>query len=113
MRDKPIVFYGLPKRATGFRTDGRGYVKLQDGSLVMSIEVNWGVVAYASSDGFRWRYIGTILLAADAHDSEEGPNENDLALLSDGSIICVIRLDAGDGANRYHLTGSLIIFFHT
>jgi hypothetical protein len=97
VRDTPIVFSGLPKPATGFRTDGRGYVKLPDGTLVMSIEVNWGVVAYTSSDGFMWRYIGTILLAADAHDSEEGPNENDLALLSDGSIICVIRLDAGDG----------------
>jgi hypothetical protein len=62
------------------------------------IELNWGVVAYSSSDGFAWDYIGTILLAADAPDSEEGPNENDLALMSDGSsIICVLRLDAGDG----------------
>jgi len=29
--------------------------------------------------------------------SEEGPNENDLVLLADGTIMCVVRLDAGDG----------------
>ena len=30
--------------------------------------------------------------------SEEGPNENDMVLLADGkTIMCVIRLDAGDG----------------
>ena len=64
----------------------------------MSIILDWGIVAYGSSDGgFAWEYVGTILDATSAPDSEEGPNENDLALLSDGSIICVIRLDAGDG----------------
>ena len=98
VKDTPITFRGLPKAAKIFRTDGRGYVKLADGSLVMSIILDWGIVAYRSSDGgFSWDYIGTILDAAAAPDSEEGPNENDLALLSDGSIICIIRLDAGDG----------------
>lgn len=98
VKDTLLIFRGLPKPATGFRTDGRGYVKLADRSLVMSITLDWGVVAYSSLDGgFAWDYTGTILDAANAPDSEEGPNENDLALLSDGSIICVIRLDAGDG----------------
>ena len=98
VKDKPISFRGLPKGANNFRTDGRGYVKLADGSLIMSIILDWGIVAYSSSDGgFLWDYTGTILDAADAPDSEEGPNENDLALLSNGTIICIIRLDAGDG----------------
>jgi hypothetical protein len=99
VKDTRILFRGLPKPANNFRTDGRGYVKLADGSLVMSIILEWGIVAYRSSDGgFVWDYAGTILDAASAPDSEEGPNENDLAVLSDGSIICVIRLDAGDGS---------------
>ena len=73
-------------------------MKLADASLVMSIILDWGIVAYRSSDGrFVWGYLGTILEAAAAPNSEEGPNENDLALLSGGSIICVVRLDAGDG----------------
>ena len=98
VKDTPITFRGLPKAANNFRTDGRGYVKLANGSLIMSVILDWGIVAYRSSDGgFSWDYTGTILDATAAPDSEEGPNENDLALLSDGSIICIIRLDAGDG----------------
>ena len=97
VKARQVVFRGLPKPASNFRTDGRGYVKLADGSLLMSIILDWGIVAYTSSDGFHWDYVGTILDGADVPDSEEGPNENDLAVLSSGSIICIIRLDGGDG----------------
>ena len=82
----------------------------------MSIIIYWGaphaspdpavarsatsVVAYRAIDGvgLAWEYAGTILDAASAPKSEEGPNENDLALMADGRILCVLRLDAGDGA---------------
>ena len=85
-----------------------------DGTLVMSIIIFWGpphaspdpavahsatsVVAYRATDGLglSWEYAGTILDAASAPQSEEGPNENDLALMPDGRILCVLRLDAGD-----------------
>jgi hypothetical protein len=56
------------------------------------------VVAFRSSDGLTWDYAGTIVDAAQASESEEGPNENDVSLLADGkTILCVVRLDAGDG----------------
>ena len=57
------------------------------------------VVAYRATDGLglSWEYAGSILDAASAPQSEEGPNENDLALMPDGRILCVLRLDAGDG----------------
>ena len=57
------------------------------------------VVAFRATDrlGLSWEYAGTILDAASAPQSEEGPNENDLALMPDGRILCVLRLDAGDG----------------
>ena len=98
VKAQQIVFRGLPRPSSSIRTDGRGYVRLGANSLVMSIILDWGIVAYSSTDGgFGWDYIGTILTAAAAPHSEEGPNENDLALMSDGSIICVIRLDGGDG----------------
>ena len=98
-RDTLITFKGLPQPAKNFRTDGRGYVRLpSDGSLVMSVILEWGVVAYKSVDGgYAWNYLSTILLGTDVPHSEEGPNENDLALMADGSIICIIRLDGGDG----------------
>ncbi len=102
--------YGCP-----FRTGGRGFVRLQDGVLVMSIIVRWGhphsnpdprlepdatsVIAFRSrDDGYTWDYAGVILDAAQVPKSEEGPNENDLVLLADNrTIMCVVRLDAGDG----------------
>jgi hypothetical protein len=118
-----ISFGGLPQPLTcgdashafgcPFRTSGRGSVRLADGTLLMSIIVYWGgqhanphpvlapvatsVIAFRSADGLSWHYAGTILDAAAAPDSEEGPNENDLALLPDGSVLAVVRLDAGDG----------------
>ena len=54
--------------------------------------------------GLMWDYVGTILDAAHAPNSEEGPNENDLALLDDGkTILCVIRVDGGDGPVTHHM----------
>ena len=127
--DKPIVFRGLPQPATcgnrhhsfgcPFRTGGRGSVRLSDGTLIMSIIIYWdgkhanpdpilkpyatSIVAYRSTDdGYTWEYSGTIADAASFPQSEEGPNENDLALLKDGTtILCVIRLDAGDGPKTH------------
>lgn len=124
--DRPIVFQGLPSPGAScgsdkseygcpFRTGGRGYVRLSDNTLVMSIIIYAGgtfanpnplltgvstsVVAFRSTDeGFTWNYSGTILSAAQVPHSQEGPNENDLVLLADKkSIMCVVRLDAGDG----------------
>ena len=129
VRPTPVAFRGLPQPATcgdkrhlgefgcPFRTGGRGSVRLPDGTLVMSIIIYWGgahkspdkrvadtatsVVAYRSADGLEWTYSGTILDAASATTSEEGPNENDLALMPDGRILCVLRLDAGDGTKSH------------
>jgi len=129
---RPVVFRGIPapgfscgnkdhKFGCPFRDSGRGYVTLPGGDLVMSIIVWWGgthanpnkklaavatsIASFRSSDGgFTWDYAGKIIDAADAPKSEEGPNENDMVLLKDGkTIMCVIRLDAGDGelTHRY------------
>ena len=124
-QSRPVTFRGLPQPATcgshrhafgcPFRTGGRGYVRLADGTLVMTIVVYWdgkhanphpqlridatSVVAFRSTDdGYTWEYAGTVADAAAFPQSREGPNENDLALLKDATtILCVMRLDAGDG----------------
>lgn len=121
VKQTPVVFRGMPQPASHFRTDGRGYVRLPNGDMVMSIIVYWGgkhaspdpamapiaqsVVAFKATDGvgLTWEYVGTILDAASWPTSEEGPNENDLALLRDGSILCVIRVDGGDGRKTHHM----------
>lgn len=123
--NRTVGFKGIPspgfscgssahKFGCPFRLGGRGYVRLDD-TLVMSVIVWWGgshanpssklgpaatsVVAFRSTDdGWSWEFSGSILDAAQAPQSEEGPNENDLVLLADGkTIMCVVRLDAGDG----------------
>lgn len=123
---RSIIFQGIPAPGFScgsshhyfgcpFRTSGRGYVRLPEGTLVMSVIVWWGgahknpspklalaatsVVAFQSTDdGYTWNFLSSILDAAAVPKSQEGPNENDLTLLADGkTIMCVVRLDAGDG----------------
>jgi hypothetical protein len=64
--------------------------------------ISSSVLSFRSIDGgYSWKYAGVILAASMIPESEEGPNENDLVLLSDGvTILCVIRQDAGDGVYR-------------
>ena len=108
--------YGCP-----FRTGGGAHLVLPDGTLLRTVLVYLGgahanpnpgsrpystsVVAFASRDGgFHWRYRGVVLDSAGAPESQEGPSENALALLRDGrTVLCVLRLDAGDSkVNRSH-----------
>ena len=52
----------------------------------------------SKDDGYTWDFAGWVLDAASVPSSQEGPNENDITLLKDGkTIMCVCRLDAGDG----------------
>jgi len=105
----PDHLFGCP-----FRTDGIGHVKLANGSRVLSAVVYWAgthaspnksvaatatsVVAFRSDDGYSWSFAGTILDAAGVPASEEGPNQNDLVLLSDDqTIMAVMRVDSGEG----------------
>lgn len=66
----------------------------------------WGVLPmssiwlFESMDGLAWSFRSEVVSAAEvvaAVGSEEGANENDVAILSDGRLICVFRVDGGDG----------------
>ena len=119
--DGGITFTGLPRPLAcasaqpvfgcPFRVAGGAALRLLDGTLLYSAIVRWAgggggaatsVVAFASGDGTHWTYISTIADAAVLPNSEEGPNENALALLSDGrTVLAVMRLDAGDGERSH------------
>lgn len=90
------------------RTAGSATLVLPDGrvlSSMMGYFPSWGdenaslsyaLLAFVSTDGgYAWSYAGVI--AANVTDAEEGPCENDLTLLKNGSVICVFRTDGGDG----------------
>ena len=109
-------FFGCP-----FRLGGRGITRRPDGAYVQTLityllpgtTANPGiglgnqngpyatsVVAFESQDGWHWKFLSVVLTPSDAvaSDSEEGPNECDIATLADGkTILAVIRIDAGDG----------------
>ena len=108
-----VRFDGIPSPGIkGFRTGGADWLRLPDGSLVASIIVQWAntsgeqasIASFRSEDGdgYQWIFAGSIARADDPRvASNEGPNENSLALLNNGSLMCIMRLDAGD-AGRYH-----------
>jgi len=93
-----------------FRLEGGDTVVLADGSLLLSAIVYWGgsgveatsVVAFGSTETGIWTYRGTIADASAYPLSQEGPNENALAALADGTtVVSVVRLDAGDGPSSH------------
>jgi len=122
-----IRFAGLPtdmycdKRNTRgfggcpFRLAGQATVRLPSGAVMQTASVFIGgrdqyatsLVAYRSTDAdaTQFEYLSTIVHAGDSSGkpSEEGPGaEHDCALLGDNStILCVMRIDAGDGPETH------------
>jgi hypothetical protein len=93
-----------------FRFDSGNTVRLADGSLVISINVylapakgekgDGSSVAFYVSDaeGLAWTFRSYVGRADELQWSGEGPNESTLVLLSDGkTLLCIMRMDAGDG----------------
>lgn len=117
-RNASILISGIPAPGIkALRTGGADWLRLPDGSLVGSLIVQWSstpgkrtsIAAFHSvDDGYQWKFAGHIARADDPRvQSNEGPNENSLAMLSNGTLLCVMRLDAGD-AGRYHRYASSV-----
>ena len=75
---------------------------------------NWGaccnstVLAYISRDGKHFSYRSEIASKATVLQrwpTLEGPNENDVVLLPNRSILCIMRKDGGDGPTSALLAG--------
>ena len=86
-----------------------GNVLLRDGRTLQTVTVPWlggsegaakedaGLYAFVSMDTLRWKQHSRIATMAQFPWSGEGPNENDIARLSNGSLLVVFRIEGGDG----------------
>ena len=60
---------------------------------------NWSSVLFNSTDGLTWRFMSTVMDAADYPLAEEGSDEAALALLGAKTVIVITRMDGGDGTD--------------
>lgn len=116
-----ITFNDIPQPTTcyakfggcPFRLAGGSLVTLSDGvTLLYSTIVKFAsqvpskystsIVCFASVDGgVTWNYRSIIANSTQYPKSQEGPNENAMAVLADGSVLVVMRVDAGDGPESH------------
>lgn len=118
-------FGGCPIRLQGTGLVCFGPSDSPGTECVMSVIVFWGgngewatsVLAFGSTDGgLQWHFRAVVANASANPDAQEGPNENDLALIpvpgsgtglrgaapqADPAIAMVIRWDAGDGPQTH------------
>lgn len=96
-----------------YRLEGTANVELNDGSWLQTTIIYWGgntqypdatsIICFKSSDLKNWKFLSIIANASQYESSEEGPNEHDCTYLYDKvTLICVIRMDAGDGATHVY-----------
>lgn len=68
------------------------------GNNVSQGGIQTSVVSFASTDGGASYVFRGVIANASAHPTSfEGPNENALITLKDGSLMSVVRVDGGDG----------------
>ena len=100
---------GIPNhpKVCPLRPQGASTTRLADGRYIAAMmaypanadpnaSLSYSLYAFVSSDdGYTWDFSSVI--AADIPGAEEGPCENDITLMPNGSVICVFRTDGGDG----------------
>ena len=112
-----ITYRGLPHPVCGRGTDdwisphASGHIELADGTHLHSTIIEWcdapypygvsSLVAFQSSNGIDYEYVGNVITSLAVPESSEGPNEHDMALLGNGDVLCVTRMGAGDGKGGY------------
>lgn len=113
-----LTFTGLPRDMgciqttccnCPFRVDSGNMLRMPDTTLLLVMNVFYqptpglkgdgsSVVMYSSQGGLDWRFKSNIAVAEYYPWSGEGPNEATISLLADEkTLICIFRVDAGDG----------------
>ena len=127
---KAMTYTGLPCRAYKFRINSGGTVRMDDGSLLQTVNYKCfndssssrpsalqplspghsTLGMYKSLNGVDWTFYSTVVswhdtLGPDGTPEDEGPNENDIVRLpsSPQALLVVARADSGDGAPRHLL----------
>jgi len=110
---KPFSIGGLP-HLSGFHVGGgSASLWLRDGRTMLATAVTTGVgkrwgylslIAMHSTDGgYAWSYSDVVASADEVPFAHEGPSENALAFLRNGSILCVFRIEGESGHHSpYH-----------
>ena len=82
--------------------DGCGQIgQLQRGALIQSVNYNtvgssaMGVAAFVSTDGLQWQWLSVAAVPADLPSPTTGASETALSVLTDGSVLIVIRTGNG------------------
>ena len=108
-----ITFAGLPRPVVELSVSSGGAVRHPSDKYV-AVVVVWfldaeqgplpgpccrdSVLAFTSDDGFAWTFASEIAGPASVPNSQEGPNETFLTVLRDNkTLMCVFRVDGGDG----------------
>lgn len=100
---------GYPSQCPFWGASSGGHVALNDGQTLLTVIVaflggnegasvnNSGIYALVTNDTLTWRKRSHIVTVADFPNSGEGASENSIARMSNGSLLMVFRVDAGDG----------------
>ena len=98
------VTYSVPGWANISSLDGCGQIgQLQRGAPLLIQSVNYntvgstgmGVAAFVSVDGLQWRWLSVAAVPADLPSPATGASETALSVLTDGSVLIVIRTGNG------------------
>jgi hypothetical protein len=100
---------GNPKNCP-LRLFGTATLRLKDDSLLATgmawmqdenriAPWSYSLIAFASTDGINWEWSSIIAANVTYNGSiaEEGPSEDSLTLMKNGSVLCIFRVDGGDG----------------
>lgn len=100
------------------RLGGAATLKLRDGTWLLSAMTwmpppgnnctstnctEYSLLVFRSADTFAWTYSGVIASATSVPYAEEGPSENSMTQLPNGDLICIMRVDGGDGLHHEHV----------
>ena len=104
-RGPPVAFAGIPG-VERFLPSAGATLALPGGRFVGTlvcvmaddrISGRRSVLAFVSADGFSWRWTSVVAAAAQLPRVAEGPSENALAALRNGSVLCVMRVEGQSG----------------
>ena len=111
--DQAFSISGLP-HLHGFRVGAASAsMWLRDGTmLATSVTSGVGtaragylsVVTLRSRDGYKWSFGGVVASADEVPYAHEGPSENALAYLANGSLLCVMRVEGESGHHSPYIS---------
>ncbi len=100
---------GWPAQCPFWGASSGGSVRLLDGQTLLTVVVPWlggdegateqnsGIYGFVSNDTCAWKQRSHIVTREMFPNSGEGASENSIARLSNGSLMTIFRVDAGDG----------------